>query len=84
MGKVAKNTNSFLDLGPRESMIVLVPSVHKLSVPFTEVEEELRAFCRPLFLGNVDPPVRDICLVHVDRTKKKKSTWLEYEDNMIQ
>ena len=68
MGEAADDTNGFLDLGPREAMIVLVPSVHKLLVSFTEVTEELWAFGRPLFLGNINPPVRDICLVHVDRT----------------
>lgn len=68
MGKAPDTTDGFLDLRPCEAMIVLVISVHELLVPFTEVEEELWAFCRPLFLGNVDPPVRNICLGHVVRT----------------
>ncbi len=71
-------TNGFFDLRPREAMILLVGSIHNLLIPFTKIEEELRAFRRPLFLRDVYPPVRNIYHGHLLRTIQYEGNYVNY------
>lgn len=57
-GTAEQHTNDFPDLGPCQAMIIFVELAHQLLIPFTQIEEKVRAFGRPLVFGNISTPVR--------------------------